>query len=188
MILYNCVTNIDREGQQRYKITKFNDGDVESSYFCSSTECECPAGVRPSCRHRQMLPEMIARHMVNSHLFWDFDRRQSCDFEGNPARHTVAQDTKQETSQETILAPNLPPTVVQTVDREILPPAEPVPAGLHGEEETFISNMGLPKGVFIYPLDDPTALHNAIADAVGEPEAKLVQTVDVAPTQPWRRM
>lgn len=73
--LYNCKSEIDEHDLERYRITKF-DGDmnVESSYSCTKTTCECPAGVRPSCRHRDMLPKFIARAAVNSFWMYDFDR------------------------------------------------------------------------------------------------------------------
>lgn len=68
--LYNC----HHDGDQ-YRITKFNElGEPESSYLCTETECECPAGVRPSCRHRQMLPKFLAREAVDSFWFYDFER------------------------------------------------------------------------------------------------------------------
>lgn len=69
-ILYNC----HHDGTE-YRITKFNDGEVESSYLCSTTECQCPAGQRPSCRHRLMLPMFISRGAVNSYWFLDFERK-----------------------------------------------------------------------------------------------------------------
>lgn len=69
-ILYNAKTDGDH-----YRITKFSDGEVESSYLCSTTECQCPAGQRPSCRHRLMLPMFIARGAVNSFWFLDFERK-----------------------------------------------------------------------------------------------------------------
>lgn len=69
-ILYNCHT----DGTE-WRITKFNDGEVESSYLCSITECQCPAGQRPSCRHRLMLPMFISRGAVNSFWFLDFERK-----------------------------------------------------------------------------------------------------------------
>ena len=77
-ILYSLRTDGDQ-----YRITKFIDGDVESSYLCTETECECPAGHRPSCRHRQMLPELVARKLTNTHWFWDFDRREAVDLNGS---------------------------------------------------------------------------------------------------------
>ena len=82
MILYNCHT----EGDQ-YRITKFNDGEPESSYICSPTECECPAGHRPSCRHRQMLPQMLAHRIQDSMWFMDWDRSGAIvDFQGGSKR------------------------------------------------------------------------------------------------------
>lgn len=82
--LYSLRTHIDVEGHSGYFITKFVDGEVESAYTCTETECTCPAGHRPSCRHRQMLPELLARGLVNTHWFWDFDRHHAVDFEGTP--------------------------------------------------------------------------------------------------------
>ena len=84
-VIYNCHSDgLD------YRITKFEDGNPTSSYLCSPDACECPAGHRPTCRHRQMLPEFTSRHLVNSHLFWNHDGGGfSCDFAGNPARETV---------------------------------------------------------------------------------------------------
>lgn len=69
-ILYNCHTDGDN-----YRITKFNDGEVESSYLCSTTECQCPAGQRPTCRHRLMLPMFINREAVDTFWFLDWERK-----------------------------------------------------------------------------------------------------------------
>lgn len=78
-ILYNCHTDGDE-----YRITKFTDGNVESTYLTSLAECQCPAGARPTCRHRQMLPTFIDRNLVNSPWFLDWDgSRAVVDFEGN---------------------------------------------------------------------------------------------------------
>ena len=72
MTLYNLRTDGDQ-----YRITKFtNDLEVESSYLCSASECTCPAGSRPSCRHRQMLSPMIAHYLTNSPDFYDFESGQ----------------------------------------------------------------------------------------------------------------
>lgn len=69
MSLYNLKS---ADGQ--WRITKFtNDLDVESSYLLSETECGCPAGSRPTCRHRQMLPKMLEVGAEDSGLFYDFD-------------------------------------------------------------------------------------------------------------------
>lgn len=71
MTLYNCHTDGDQ-----YRITKFDSlGNPESSYLLTEEECECPAGHRPHCRHRQMLPLFITKEAVNSFYFYDFDRK-----------------------------------------------------------------------------------------------------------------
>lgn len=68
--LYNCKHDGDL-----FRVTKF-DGDfnVESSYLCTLTECDCPAGHRPRCRHREMLPKFIQREHVGDEWFFDYDR------------------------------------------------------------------------------------------------------------------
>ncbi len=69
--LYNCHTDGDQ-----YRITKFDSlGNVESTYLCTIDECECPAGFRPTCRHRHMLPRFLAKGAVNSFYFYDYDRQ-----------------------------------------------------------------------------------------------------------------
>lgn len=90
--LYSCKSEIDHSDHTTYRITKF-DGDmnVESSYILTSQgsiadwACSCPAGVRPSCRHRDMLPKFIARGAVNTFWMFDFDRSGwvSMDLEGD---------------------------------------------------------------------------------------------------------
>lgn len=70
MILYNCHHSGDQ-----YRITKFNDGNIESSYLTTHSECDCPAGFRPTCRHRQMLPQMLADGIINTHWFLEWDNK-----------------------------------------------------------------------------------------------------------------
>lgn len=81
MPTYNCKHSGDQ-----YRITKFNrDGDTESSYLCSHHECECPAGVRPTCRHRQMLPLFLELNLVDTQWFIDWDNHRTVvDFNGVP--------------------------------------------------------------------------------------------------------
>lgn len=72
MTLYNLKSE-----DAIWRITKFdNDLNVESSYTTSEAECSCPAGARPSCRHRQMLPKMLAIGAEDSGMFYDFDKDQ----------------------------------------------------------------------------------------------------------------
>lgn len=69
MTEYNC--SHDHSG---YRITKFDDDfNVESSYLVSETECECPQGSKPTCRHRKMLPQFLVTKRVNSQWFLNYD-------------------------------------------------------------------------------------------------------------------
>src|SRR5258708_16745917 len=68
--LYNCKHSGDQ-----YRITKFDAHmNVESSYLCTTKECECPAGHRPRCRHREMLPRFIQRGTIGTEWCFDYDR------------------------------------------------------------------------------------------------------------------
>lgn len=72
MTLYNCKTDGDN-----WRITKFtNDLEVESSYLCSDAECECPAGHRPACRHRTMLPRFITKSATSGQFFHNFEANE----------------------------------------------------------------------------------------------------------------
>jgi len=67
MSLYNAKTLDDT-----IRITKFTDDlDVESSYTVSRNSCDCPAGRRDTCRHRQMFPSFVERIDTPWFLDWD---------------------------------------------------------------------------------------------------------------------
>lgn len=138
--LYSC-----RHSGDQYRITKLNEHfEVEgnSSYLCTLSECDCPAGVRPMCRHREMLPKFIHRKAIGTEWMYDFDRGGW----------------------------------VQGPQED-----EPEPENVVIGPVTFTPMPPLPKGVQMFTLDNPLALHNAIAEAVGEPETMLP-----APAK-WRR-
>lgn len=80
--LYSIRTDIDKDGQDGYRITKFVDGEVESSYLTNRNACECPAGVRPTCRHRQMIPHMLNADIQNTHWFMTWPEAEVVDFQG----------------------------------------------------------------------------------------------------------
>jgi len=85
--LYSLRTEIDHDSASHYRITKFVDGEVESSYLVGHDACECPAGHRHTCRHRQMLPQMLAHGIANTHWFFAFDMGGAIvDFNGTPKR------------------------------------------------------------------------------------------------------
>ena len=68
--LYNC-----RDAGDQYRITKFDeDMNPLHSYLTTLTECDCPAGERETCRHRQMLARFLERGYVNQPFFWDHER------------------------------------------------------------------------------------------------------------------
>ena len=72
MSLYNAKQTSDG-----LRITKFTDDlDVESSYITSRDVCECPAGHRDTCRHRQMVPEFKAANRIDKSWFLDWDNHR----------------------------------------------------------------------------------------------------------------
>lgn len=77
MILYNLHSSGDE-----YRISKFNDGELESSYLLTAENCDCPAGHHFTCRHRKMLPAMLAAGIANTHWFWDRETSLACDLNG----------------------------------------------------------------------------------------------------------
>lgn len=120
MTLYSLRTDGDN-----YRVTKFtNDLDVESSYLTSHDECTCPAGHRPTCRHRQMLPSMLAADLCDSGGFYDFESQQV-----------------------------------------LLPVADKLDVDDNLATATDLSM----DGITILNIDNPEQMHNALADALGEP-------------------
>jgi len=72
MSLYNA-----KQTSEGIRITKFTDDlDVESSYITSRDVCDCPAGHRDTCRHRQMYPEFAANERINTPWFLDWDNHR----------------------------------------------------------------------------------------------------------------
>lgn len=136
--LYSC-----RHDGDQFRITKFDEHlNVESSYLCTALECECPAGSRSRCRHREMVPLFIHRGTIDSGWFLDYDRGGWVQMQDDPE-----------------------PETFETLD-DLANAIDP-----------------LPDGVQMFTLDDPLQIHNAIAEAVGEPEAMI----SPAPKSSWRR-
>lgn len=150
--LYNCRVDGDE-----WRISKFDsDFNVESSYLTTLTECECPAGSRDTCRHRQMLPRFLARGL-SADWFYDFDRGGWVRMALPGASGAIPggiEDREQTSSplieQPATIIPNSRTYALDSPGSVAVPPP-------------------LPKGVQMFTLDDPVTLHNAIADAVGEP-------------------
>ncbi len=204
--LYSLRTDGDH-----YRITKFVDGNPEGSYLTTESECECPAGHRHTCRHRQMLPTMLAHKLANSHYFFDFDGGgRIVDFNGTP-KHLLDQLAAGQRDKGNALKEWAAEQDIPVVD--ISEPQYEEPEGLdEGEEiegldsgtqeetsqdtsslDSMFNKLARIPGVTVMGLDDVGAVHNAIADAVGEPEAKLAvlegQHSEPAPAaKPWRRL
>lgn len=69
MTLYNAKT----EGHS-LRVTKFDsDLNPESSYLTTAENCECPAGVRSTCRHRQMYYNL--RAIADGPYFFNYDEQ-----------------------------------------------------------------------------------------------------------------
>jgi hypothetical protein len=91
--LYNC-----RHSGDEYRITKF-DEDINpiegSSYLCTVTECTCPAGERPMCRHREMLIRFIEKKHIGDEWMFDYDRGGwvQCDLPREEVVHTPMNGT-----------------------------------------------------------------------------------------------
>jgi hypothetical protein len=69
MSLYNV-----KENGHGYEITKFDeDLNPEGHYTVALRTCECKAGGRPTCRHREMLPLFQGTGRVNTGWFYEFE-------------------------------------------------------------------------------------------------------------------
>ena len=113
----SALYSLRTDGDQ-WRITKFVDGEPEGSYLVSTEVCECPAGHRHTCRHRQMLPQMLAHKLYDTHWFFAFDTGgQIVDFNGS-SKHLLDQLAEPSRTQEE--------TVEDTSSL-----AAPVPAGQH---------------------------------------------------------
>lgn len=65
--LYNI-----RRGPHGYQLGKFDrDLNLLAIYDTDAKHCTCPAGTRPTCKHRKMLPRMLAR--VNTNEFYCYE-------------------------------------------------------------------------------------------------------------------
>ena len=67
----HSLYNIHR-GPAGFTIGKFDSSlNLLAAYDVDPKHCTCPAGPRPSCRHRKMLPRMLAK--VNTPEFYCYE-------------------------------------------------------------------------------------------------------------------
>ena len=120
--LYNLHTDGDQ-----YRITKFIDGNPEASYLLSHTECQCPAGHRPTCRHRQMLPAMLLQEIANTHWFFDWDGGKVVTDINGTLKQWIDDFSAKDTEQDTLPAPGhtdlmiSPEAIDEALERNPLP-------------------------------------------------------------------
>lgn len=147
LTLYNCVTCIGPDDHRKYRITKFIDGEVSSSYLTTRDTCHCPRGAHHTCRHRQMLVHFLNHSIINQPWFLDWDNtKRVVDFQGNLPPHSV---TVRTTDFDSVSEGSTPSAAA--IDGEVLGPfdyhvestfAKPI----NGEwaEETTPIRTGLP--------------------------------------------
>ena len=76
MTLYNL-----KRTDSGYTMVKFDsDFNVAAIYNLSPDKggklaCDCPAGPRPTCKHRKMIPIFLASGAVDSVRFYDYERQ-----------------------------------------------------------------------------------------------------------------
>ena len=166
MSFYNVKST---EQPSTFLFTKFDD-DLnivdDSVYLTSEYECTCPAGPRPSCRHRQMLPSFLATSRIDTDWFFCHDTGDwSQPFaELDDSDVVITEDDLAAAAQ----APNSPPSPEEW-DAMTMANTKPKPT----------IDM---TGITIMTLEDTEAIHNTIAEAVGEPSAKP------STTKPLRRL
>lgn len=165
--LYNC-----RHSDDQYRISKFDPHfDLEASYLTDLYNCDCPAGHRPTCRHRQMLPKFISRDYVGKDWFFDFDRGGWV-HGGNVITELASEASAVEGPTTTTPQPSL----------DLAPQASAL-----GERAKAVANaegdvLEVPAGITILGMDDLLGVHNAIADAVGEPRIEPAPSAQPSPT------
>ncbi len=106
-----------RTTSKGFIVTKFDDDfNVESYYEMTQSDgelhCGCPAGARPTCRHRQMFPQLVDR--PDSGWFLDFDTRAWVDPTGEAAglddSELVANEMRDGLEKDELVQPKPEPT------------------------------------------------------------------------------
>lgn len=160
--LYNC-----RHSGDQYRISKFDPHfDLEASYLTDLDNCDCPAGHRPTCRHRQMLPKFISRDYVGKDWFFDFDRGGWV-HGGNVITELASEASAVEGPDNQVSDEEI---AFHEGYEELVPQASAL-----GERSEAVANaeggaLEVPAGITILGMDDLLGVHNAIANAVGEPQ------------------
>jgi hypothetical protein len=120
--LYSCRPAPNPE--DGFAVTKF-DADFTpeegASYLTTNATCTCKAGVRPTCRHRQMLSLFFAREHVGDGWFLDWDTRMW----HRPAQDEYLEGIQQKVDYTANYMTNEPPLPVTGVILRAPAPDEP---------------------------------------------------------------
>jgi hypothetical protein len=107
-ILYNC-----HHAGDQYRITKFDsEMNPQGSYLVTREECDCPAGLRRTCRHRNMLHDFLERQHIGDEWFLDYDR-------GGWVQMGPEHAQQEDTTDIMIELADNPPEGVTALDREM---------------------------------------------------------------------
>lgn len=142
MILYACRTSTP----DAYVIAKFDeDFNVAATYNLTALtkvtdwSCDCPAGPRPSCRHRKMLQAFLAANAVDTDRFYCYETQSwhqplATLGEGEPQAAKAA-DAAEAFHEPLTLDPEVTATEVEQRQRDWRP--EPSPEFVKAQEEVF---------------------------------------------------
>lgn len=113
--LYSCRSN-PGSYPPAYTFEKFDrDLNVQEVYETSREGCSCPAGHRPKCKHRTMVPIFVTAKHVDDGWFLDWDTRLwqrpiACDAEVNEVIEDQLDPTGGGAASPPVVAPRAGPT------------------------------------------------------------------------------
>ena len=122
-----------------YRITKLDqDYEVEGSYELLPTNhnhfsCSCPAGHKPSCRHREMLPNFIKANHIDDGWMLVWQTRKWAQPIGSTADKVADQLAELTPNSDQEAAPAAPPDGPEAVVTQQAFPSDALPAGEEGE-------------------------------------------------------
>lgn len=160
MSLYNC-----KEVDGSHRLTKFtNDLEVEASYLTNGRECDCPAGHRPVCRHRIMLPRFIAKNATAGQWFHNYEHQQWVRAAADDEPDTLG-DLASEASELTIAT-------------EITLPDDATGEDVANAFAGLLHKQGEPKPINLLALAEPPGFNKEMQTALEADGDKLRQLTD----------
>lgn len=160
---YNC-----RFAPPGYRITKFDsEYNVEGTYLVQPREgthgwtCECPAGHRPTCRHRDMLPKFIKDGHLDDGWFLRWDNRQWA----RPVQPEAQDKIDQQLADEIAADQEAKVTYSELVDKPTELPAALAPIERDYDLALSSNQPAEPSAPTSGPASDPDAVAQAKSEA-----------------------